>query len=294
LLGQAALLRRRLGSPEAGWVLLGLILSTHMPILGELATLFAFARQAAPSDPSPLEELKELIESSAGSNLVAGLTQEEQRREAREIDNQLESQYGEIFSLRSLVEEGVSERSQIRQLKEFLRNPRSDAYHLAQAEVARLVEHFTVQVAESRERFRLNPHDLEAHHELAQWHLRYADSGLLEENLEKHYLELTINRYRDIIYSQPNELRWRLLLIEILLSRGRYAEVIETSQKALKKDPENPQVWTHLLEAHFQAARGGAHEPVRQLFMMLAKLRKLSPKNLQLRELIQFWTKSEC
>ena len=288
---QVHLIRARNRSPEAGWLLLGLALSLHLPLLGLLGMLASTVHPDRGDAPTALDELKQFTQMSGQGGRSPGLTRVEQLRKALETDNQLDSQAEEIFTVRSLVEGGVKERSQIRQLKTFLSNPRSDAYHLAQAEIARLLEHFTIQLAEAGEQVRARPLDMEEQHNLAQWHLRFAECGLLEANLEHHYLEMALSRYLEMISKQPEVARWKLQAIDILLSRGRNAEAIQQCRAALARDPEDADVWLRLFEAHFQGARGGALEPVRQFFQVIRTLRQLSPKNLRLRELIQFWTK---
>jgi hypothetical protein len=277
------------------WSLFSFVVAVPLPLVGTVGLVLIRVLPGVLTDPSPLEELQAHTSPPPRPREAPRKTRQQQLRQGLEIGNQIDQAVGEISTVRSLVEAspGYQDRAKVEQLKRFLDNPRSDAYHLAQAEISRLQEFFVVSLAEAAEQVRKLPRDINCQLHLAEMNREYADSGLLELALENFYLRLSLDRYREIAKLDPTSPLWPLRRIELLMGRKFYSEAVSECQASLKQFPRQPDLYMRLLEAQFNGARNGSFEAIRlffrdlKLFSTLLKGKPMQDTGLE--KLAGFW-----
>jgi hypothetical protein len=201
---------------------------------------------------------------------------------------------GAVRQVRTLSEQlpGYQDRTKVRRLKAFLDDHRSDAYHLAVAELARLQQLFTVQIARAQERLRLLP-SVATNRHLAELYEEYVASGLLDEGVTGYYWGLALERYAALCELDPGEPRWRLKRIELLLERDQASRALAECEELLQAFPDQMEVRLRLLEIHFNAARFGALEPMRRFQELLTDLGlQVDPEQVgdpELKSVARFW-----
>lgn len=287
--------RARNRHEKMAWSLFSLAIVLPLPLIGTLGLVAIRVLPGVLTDPSPLEELQAYTSPPPRPQEAPRLSRQQQLRQALEIKNQIDQAVGEISTVRSLVEAspGYKDRAKVEQLKRFLDNPRSDAYHLAQAEISRLQEFFVVSLAEAAEQVRQRPNEINVHLSLAELNREYADSGLLEPALENFYLRLALDRYREISKLDPTSPLWQLRRIELLMERRFYSEAVSECQTGLKRFPRQPDLYMRLLEAQFNGARTGSFEAIRLFFRDLKQfsgfLKNKTMQDSSLEKLAGFW-----
>jgi hypothetical protein len=287
----------RFENPERarGWVLVSLVLTMFVPgvaFLGMLS-LLQVARRLAP--PSPLEEMQAFTRFESPFVEVAYLTRPEQLRQALRHPGCLGGELSlNVGGIRAVLERSrLSSPELVEKLRRYLVNPRSDAYLLARSELGRLREDFAVSIAVATERARSAPSSPEAHLSLALLYEDYLKSGLVEESVQPHYVELTSQRWSELARLEPDNPNWQLARARISMSHGLITPALEASRELLERWPDDPDIKVLLLEVLYEGARRGALEAVQAFLAWLARLRaelQLSGvRDPRLRELAAYW-----
>lgn len=283
------------------WEILGLLICLPVPTLGCLAILI-WSWQSPQHRPAPLEELREFVMPLEAQELKNRPTYRQEVRLATEIESQLDFKVNDVSVVRQLVEvdQGYWGPDKVEQLKQFKLNPKSDAFHLAQAELGKLQELFVVQISELRDqisRLQSEPRQLiyrqyNLYHRLAELYREYAESGLLEPDLAGYYLQCSIDRYQDLCDLAPRDPRWPRRKIELMLEHGLVQEALAEHAKACARFPDDGDLRLTGLQALFD--QGQASQSQLKVFVEALQQLQFRPEQLdfthsQHQERAEFW-----
>ncbi len=283
---------------RAGWLALALIMMATLPVVSVAVILAVVMTGRRLSPPTPLEEMSEHTQPPPPPKIHRD-TIAAKFMETLSTQCTLGHGQGPVRQIRTLSEylPGYQDRSKVARLKAFLDDSRSDAYHLAVAELARLQQLFTVQIAKAQERLRLRP-SLAANRHLAELYEEYVTSGLLDEGVTGYYLGLALERYAALQELDSAEPRWRLKRIELLLHRDQASRALEECEALLQAFPAQMEVRLRVLEIHFNAARFGALEPMRRFQELLLELTTdvdaEQVEDPELKAVARFWFKQKA
>lgn len=278
---------------RAGWLALALILMATLPVVSVAVILAVVLTGRRLSPPTPLEEMSEHTQPPAPPKIHRD-TVAAKFMETLSTQCTLGQGQGAVRQVRTLSEylPGYQDRTKVSRLKAFLDDPRSDAYHLAVAELARLQQLFTVQIAKAQERLRLRP-SVATNRHLAELYEEYVASGLLDEGVTGYYWGLALERYAALCELDPANPRWRLKRVELMLERDQASRALAECEELLEAFPDQMDVRLRLLEIHFNAARFGALEPMRRFQELLADLgARVDPEQVEepeLKSVARFW-----
>ena len=271
LVGLAAGLRTstELRRSWGGWAA---VMALTIPGLGFLAGLIAPTSGAG----AAVEELKEYTRPPLIPQPPRSLTLEEQLAEAMVTEMTLvKPDLGDVRVVRSLVESvpEFGDAVKVRRLLALLKDPASDAYHMAAAKVSRLQEHFALLIFREREQLALEPDLVEAHAKVAEVYVSYLKSGLLEGVLADFYYKLAVERFVAAARLDPENPHWQLRVAELHRRNGRYSQALETCAAVLERFPDHMEARMRIVEIYYYGARLGLAEATRHFLMMLGRLR---------------------
>lgn len=289
-------LRLREPPRQRGWGALALVLTLTVPGISFLGLLALTLVNRRLTPPTPLEEMQAFTLPEKPPPAPAWLTRARRQRQALQHPGTLGGDSTrDLGAVRAMLEPGrpTSTPALVENLRGFLLNPHSDASLLARSELGKLRQQYTVSIIEASERIKSNPDSIEAHLSLALLYEELLRSGLLEETVLPHYLDLAVARWGELARLDPSNPSWPLAQARLMMSHGQARPALEVAETLLERWPDDPDVKVLLLEVHYEGARHGALEATRSFLAMLARLRtELEPSQVRdprLREMAGFW-----
>lgn len=126
----------------------------------------------------------------------------------------------------------------IEMLRQLTQDRRPEVYQAAIAQIDKLEGHFNSRIYQLSSELEVAPHRAELRLELAKVYMEYRDSGLLEQELEHYYWELTLAQVLEAMLARPGE-RLTLDLARLLHEGGLTSEASAVAEVGLKREPSN-------------------------------------------------------
>jgi len=218
--------------------------------------------------------------------VVSTTTYEEQLRSLERTDATISPEAIDAGEARSLAESvpEAGDAYKVRRLMALMDDPSQDSYHVAAARLARLQEHFALQIFKHR----TSPPEV-----LGEVYVAYLKSGLLEGVLADFYYKLAVQCFEAAATADPSSYHWPLRVAELHRRNGRYREALEVSLSVLERFPTQMDARMRILEIYYYGARLGVAEATKHFLDMLERLRaEMDPSAVQdvyLRQAAEWW-----
>lgn len=268
-----------LTAPGAGW-LIGYLIQSG-PRSSDSNILEEFREHTRPRPvpvgPQPLRMEEQLARAlTTSQNLNSG--DPSSARHARDLANSVSA---------------LGDAAKVRRLLALLKDPQSDAYHVAAAKISRLQEQLAVAVFRANQTVHGNPQSIEAQEALAEAYVNYLRSGLMQGPLADFYYRLAVQRFQMLANLDPDSPRWELRVAELHRRNGRYHDALLACERILARWPDHAETRMRILEIYYYGARLGVAEATRHFYQMLQRLGKeIDPSEIEdpwLRRAARWW-----
>lgn len=253
-----------------------------MPGLG----LLALVVRPSEGEGTAVEDLRAYTRPTFKELVVSTETYAAQVRALEQTEATVSAEALDAGGARSLAESvpEAGDAYKVRRLMALMADPAQDTYHVAAARLARLQEHFAVQIFKHR----TSPPEV-----LGEVYVGYLRSGLLEGVLADFYYKLAVQCFEAAAAASPDSYVWPLRVAELHRRNGRYREALEVSLSVLERFPGQMDARMRILEIYYYGAQRGVAEATRHFLDMLERLRsEMDPTGVQdayLREAAEWW-----
>ena len=150
--------------------------------------------------------------------------------------------YADVATAMAIVKR-LTERGRkpdIQMLRQMTQDRRPEVYQAAIAQIDKLEGRFNARIYEISSELEAAPHRTELRLDLAKVYMEYRQSGLLEEELEEYYWELTLAMVVESMISRPQASGALTLdLARLLHEGGLIKEAAAVAEVGLKREPSN-------------------------------------------------------
>jgi len=179
----------------------------------------------------------------------------------------------------------------VRLLKRCLTDPSPEVRLQAHSTLAKLDEKYVTGIKEARERVNTGSTDPSRDlFELGKVYTVYAHSGLLEKEIQEHYLNLARSAYEDGFQRSPSDPDVLMELGRLRLETGDIHGAAKCFERGLKDDRTRVQSFLGLCRIFYDR---GDLKTVGKLVRRVGSHRKWHAENATDQQLFQFWTDSE-
>lgn len=183
--------------------------------------------------------------------------------------------------------------SGVQRLLQLLKDPTTDAYHVASARLAKIQEQLAVSIFQATQDQHAQPDSVIANERLAEAYVDYLRSGLLEGPLADFYYRLAVARFEHLAQLQPDRPRWLLRVAELHRRNGHYGEALQACDVIFEKWPDHMETHMRVLEIYYYGARLGVSEANRNFAELLERLQgQMQAESIEdpwLRRAAQWW-----
>ena len=146
------------------------------------------------------------------------------------------------------------QRPDIEMIRTVASDPRPEVYQYALAILDKMEKQFAARVYALQEEIHENPERPSLRVEMANLHLDYIQSGLLDESLRDYYWELTLSHLFEAMLAYPQRVELGVDVAQLLAIKGLTDEAGTVATEVAKKDPSNLQAQFLVIQALYERA----------------------------------------
>jgi len=281
-------LRENNDHQNANFTLVALLLALTIPVYGMLGILLLyFSTKMIRMEPIQYFETGDMDQTPL-DRLIKRNSDDviELRRDDLEIDA-----FKDIFKSHDpyLEENAINKLSKIVTkesvdiLKNVVEQSTSDTKILAATAIIEMEDKIIAEIDTTQKSLEENPENSDAILELARLYDLYCYLDVLDSAVQRYYQDLALEQYQTFFNFQPDHFDATLEHGRILLRAGKYQKAIDMLRHASKLQPDNPNPYIWLAEAHYDL---GNYDAVSSICYKLRSLQKL-PLNLE--PVVEVW-----
>ncbi len=274
------------------WILLGTSLTLTIPVGGLLGVLLLFflRNKLDPEAVSDLcDEYKKYMSCSGSRKKLPGkiVNLPEFVRQGTEIEPAVQGLSDKDANRRvgaARILGRLGDKSSLERLHSLTK----DSYAVVRSEAASHIsgghEEFTTNIFQAQKESSAHPESSEAHRILANIALEYCESGLLDTQAKKTYLDLAETEYLESLTLEAEQAEVYNNLGRISIIKQNFLEARERFEKALSYDEDNLRALLGMAQCCYEF---GEYEKIPSI---CNRIREKHPHPDRFLDIISFWT----
>jgi len=177
--------------------------------------------------------------------------------------------------------------SAIRLLRKCLTDSSTEVRFYAHSTLETLNENYAGEIKEAQALIDGDDGHRKDHFEhLGQKYREYAESGLLEDETRNHYLQLAKETYSELLAHFPDDPEIPIILGDLSISKGEFAEAERYFKAALKSHPDPVDLLLGLCRIYYEK---GDAKSLTRVVSVIRRMKDKRSDDIQKDILFQFW-----